>query len=142
MTTTPTAKRTAQQTKNLKAWIRALRSGEYKQTKGALAKQRPDGTDGFCCLGVVADVCLSNRNEWVLYDGPNPERSGVWDLILADGSKRGSMLNQSDLNRLVGPGLDVVTLANMNDGVGIRNRSPKRFTTIANYIEAQTGVKA
>lgn len=32
-------------------WIAALRSGEYKQTKGALRK-----ADGFCCLGVLCDL--------------------------------------------------------------------------------------
>jgi hypothetical protein len=32
-------------------WVKALRSGEYKQTKGAL---RADS--GYCCLGVLCDL--------------------------------------------------------------------------------------
>lgn len=32
-------------------WIKALRSGEYQQTKGRLKRD-----DGFCCLGVLCDV--------------------------------------------------------------------------------------
>jgi len=33
------------------AWLAALRSGNYAQTRGALRR-----TDGFCCLGVLCDV--------------------------------------------------------------------------------------
>jgi hypothetical protein len=32
-------------------WVAALRSGEYKQTRGKLRR-----TDSFCCLGVLCDV--------------------------------------------------------------------------------------
>lgn len=35
----------------IKKWVDALRSGEYKQTDGALRKE-----DGFCCLGVLCDL--------------------------------------------------------------------------------------
>src|SRR5579864_8820013 len=34
-----------------KMWIAALRSGQYKQGKGALSSE-----SGFCCLGVALDV--------------------------------------------------------------------------------------
>ena len=37
-------------------WIDALRSGEYNQVKGTLKGQEPDGTIGYCCLGVFADI--------------------------------------------------------------------------------------
>lgn len=33
-------------------WIAALRSGEYKQDKGALQTN-----NGYCCLGVAAHLC-------------------------------------------------------------------------------------
>ena len=32
-------------------WVKALRSGEYKQTKNVLKDN-----DGFCCLGVLCDI--------------------------------------------------------------------------------------
>src|SRR5687768_3068313 len=35
-------------------WVKALRSGEYGQTKGVLT----DGIGGLCCLGVL-EHCLS-----------------------------------------------------------------------------------
>ena len=37
-------------------WVEALRSGEYRQTKGYL--HRNGG--GFCCLGVLCDVAVKD----------------------------------------------------------------------------------
>lgn len=37
-------------------WLAALRSGEYKQTKRMLARLEEDGTESFCCLGVLQKV--------------------------------------------------------------------------------------
>lgn len=43
-----------------KAWIKALRSGEYKQTRGQLC--RSNGR--MCCLGVVYDVAVDGEWDW------------------------------------------------------------------------------
>ena len=46
-------------------WVKALRSGEYKQTTGQLRKD-----DGYCCLGVACDLYgkhVLKRNRWKLY---------------------------------------------------------------------------
>jgi hypothetical protein len=40
-------------------WVRALRSGKYKQVSGQLRTE-----DGFCCLGVLCDVY--NKNNWTI----------------------------------------------------------------------------
>ena len=42
---------------NLREWVKALRSGEYEQTTGALRRG-----DGYCCLGVACDI--SGLGEW------------------------------------------------------------------------------
>jgi len=39
----------------IQAWVRALRSGEYSQTKGRLQND-----SGHCCLGVACDVFIPN----------------------------------------------------------------------------------
>lgn len=41
-------------------WVKALRSGEYKQTQGSLqhTKEVHEGPEGFCCLGVLCDVAV------------------------------------------------------------------------------------
>lgn len=44
---------------NARKWVRALRSGKYRQCKGALEKVDKDGSK-FCCLGVACD--LFNRD--------------------------------------------------------------------------------
>lgn len=41
--------------KSLKAWIKALRSGRYKQASGALHNRGAKGNT-YCCLGVYARV--------------------------------------------------------------------------------------
>ena len=39
-------------------WIKALLSGEYSQTQGRLKNR-----DGYCCLGVLCDLYLKEKNE-------------------------------------------------------------------------------
>jgi hypothetical protein len=42
-------------------WVRALRSGKYKQASGQLKTE-----DGFCCLGVLCDVY--DPSNWIVAD--------------------------------------------------------------------------
>ena len=82
-------------------WIAALRSGDYKQTKGLLS-------DGFrhCCLGVacevyqaeVGDLRVDRRSGITRYDGEDsrlPLRVARWlgfqesDPLLPDGRASG-----------------------------------------------------
>lgn len=42
----------AQIKRNRKAWVEALRSGKYKQTKGKLKSRN----GAYCCLGVLCEV--------------------------------------------------------------------------------------
>jgi hypothetical protein len=42
---------------NAQAWVKALRSGQYKQTKRMLAN-----AEGYCCLGVACEVYLDATN--------------------------------------------------------------------------------
>lgn len=44
---------------NRKKWVKALRSGKYKQTGGTLYSERKDA---YCCLGVLCRVLLGNRD--------------------------------------------------------------------------------
>lgn len=57
-------------------WVNALRSGEYRQTDGALQND-----SGFCCLGVLCDLAVKDgvippprvddETEVTLYGGPD-----------------------------------------------------------------------
>lgn len=47
------------QRKARRLWVKALRSGEYKQGYGYLHYKR-GGKDKFCCLGVLCDLAVKN----------------------------------------------------------------------------------
>lgn len=49
-------------TKFKKDWVKALRSGKYKQTEGNLCTAG-DKYDSFCCLGVAANILIEAGNE-------------------------------------------------------------------------------
>lgn len=52
---------TKEQIKNNRKWIKALRSGRYKQ-----GVKRLRGDDKFCCLGVACDI--SGLGSWIGLD--------------------------------------------------------------------------
>lgn len=44
-------------------WVEALRSGEYEQGVKALCQFQPDATTpNFCCLGVLTDLYIKEKN--------------------------------------------------------------------------------
>jgi len=71
----------------VKKWVEALRSGNYKQGKGALrvtqGRELSPSEDRFCCLGVACDLA---EREGVMLDvnfttrGDQYEHDGVWDV--------------------------------------------------------------
>ena len=44
---------------NAKKWLRALRSGSYKQGVGGLHSIDQEGNSTFCCLGVACNLYLN-----------------------------------------------------------------------------------
>ena len=98
----------------MRRWVRALRSGKYKQGHGYLCEVNRDGEEQFCCLGVLADIAvdgwweLASINGYYLIDGA----SGA---LTTDMRKEFGLTGQSKLIR-------------MND-------SGKSFEEIADYIE-------
>lgn len=61
-----------------KRWVEALRSGKYKQTRGALKDDQ-----GFCCLGVLCDLAAQDgigKWEGVKLDGFHDGDNCTWSL--------------------------------------------------------------
>lgn len=97
----------------VKEWVKALRSGEYKQGIGRLRSKN----DRYCCLGVLTDLYVKkNKLEWVkeenLYSFSNyaftlPKEVFKWSKLKHDTEAE---------------------LMNMND-------EGERFKKIADYIE-------
>jgi hypothetical protein len=58
--------------KQIETWVEALRSGEYKQTTGAL-----QDNSGYCCLGVACRVFIPKDDlvldKWGVMDGGMPK---------------------------------------------------------------------
>jgi len=59
-------------------WVKALRSGEYKQTQHFLNCDR-----GFCCIGVLADLYIKETNEGHWQQTTTPV-DGVTPLVFND----------------------------------------------------------
>lgn len=107
-------------------WLRALRSGEYKQAEGTLYD---DGR--YCCLGVAGNVCgvpdniLSQTDQYDMYYNNGEalvsqfDTKEAWDIIMKRVPAQLMRHNNTDA---------VNMLTRMND-------SSKPFTEIADWIE-------
>ena len=121
----------------VKAWLRALRNGEYSQGVGGFrTKVFDDGNVSFCCLGVLDDITdvidpskdpfyirayfMPDHNERRPQSTLNPELVG-W-LTAPQEQEYGITTHQT-------------ILAKMNDVGGT-------FTQIANYIEEKWSNRA
>ncbi len=100
-------------------WVKALRSGEYKQGSGQLK----DSSPLFCCLGVLAQIVDPEQKTWHPEEGyfANEEKPGVWGIERHE--------TQAKLLGKGGLGVGVAyKLADFND-------TGNSFQWIASYIE-------
>lgn len=96
-------------------WLTALRSGEYKQTRGLLHRYQ----GGFCCLGVLLDACF--EGEWVHAPG---DAWWCWNGH-----------EEEQLPHLIREGCDIPK-TEMKDLMSMNDDDGANFRTIADYIEA------
>ena len=113
-----------QQAAHRKKWVKALRSGKYKQAEAVL---RDDV--GFCCLGVACDI--SQIGEWC-NDGYKAGDDRDYSFLPID------VRDWLGLNSCSGAYFDSrgksTSLIDKNDGNGKRRLS---FKQIANIIERE-----
>jgi len=106
-----------------KAWIKALRSGKYKQGQGTLFLQ---SSKNYCCLGVLVRVCGIRTDSRLLID--NHTITGInlkrYRLSEEELKKLKAVCNYFKSNLLVENQLII-----MNDDKGCN------FNEIANYID-------
>ena len=103
-------------------WIKALRSGKYKQ---GFAGEMKDQNGGYCCLGVLREVCKLGGLDRDLLSNSEIEKVGM-------------RTNDADIDGFS------LSLANLNDDgliieTKIKDISGKRFTfeEIADIIEIE-----
>lgn len=107
--------------KNAKLWVKALRSGKFKQTKRALSKNGK-----YCCLGVACELAIQSGVKLskdsdelkTSYDGETDYLPEVVQKWLGLTTSHGKMSTTG------------LSLADRND-------DGARFKTIANIIESE-----
>lgn len=104
-------------------WVKALRSGKYKQAREALKRG-----DRYCCLGVLCNVLGA---EWVRLEGDIAAVLGETFL----NSPGEEVLRPSVLRTLGFTKPRQTKLTTMNDGLPSENIEPHNFNQIADYIE-------
>ena len=123
-------------------WIDALRSGEFKQCTGALAKRDPEtGTTSYCCLGVLATIAgvgvqimpLAPVEQAMLFAFDN--YTTATGIIPA--GYRNIIVSDLDLSTRALP-MTVIVLSPADDLMRIlstKNDSGATFEDIATYLE-------
>ena len=99
-------------------WLRALRSGRYKQGRGVLCRIIDDNRYEYCCLGVL---CISLRQPMKKYEyKDNLMKFGKYEVIycLDDETQEKLEISHNMVDKLM----------DMNDG-------GKSFKEIADYLE-------
>jgi len=116
-----------------KKWLKALRSGKYKQGRGALCKKTKDNFE-FCCFGVLCDVIGVKWTKSIL-DGElmcpsNSVRSiGIDNIRDVEWVKFTSMYITTELR-------EKLQIESINENQLIKmNDKGKKFSEIANWIE-------
>lgn len=104
---------------NARAWVAALRSGAYLQTRRVLRNQA-----GFCCLGVACDI--SGIGHWT----PTPSGDTKWKYTAANGEQ-----SATDLPPSVADWLGLAAGLVPRFGPIDANDSGMPFAAIADMIE-------
>jgi hypothetical protein len=100
-------------------WLNALRSNEYSQAQGQLKNRK-----GFCCLGVLMDLYIQEKNlDWKFYPGSHEFNS-------VDSHLNNTFIDWTDIINWSGlPRSKEYVLVDMND------EQDKSFCEIADFIE-------
>lgn len=124
-----------------KKWVKALRSGKYKQGECYLKQHHYNGKSSHCCLGVLCELYnneMKKNHKKMLSTKIRNKNSGI-DCVVFN-NKEGELpkvvMKWADIIDPIGRfqvenpdyGADKYCLADLND-------CGKKFSTIANIIE-------
>jgi hypothetical protein len=113
--------------KNAKKWVRALRSGKFKQAKNVLATLK----NTYCCLGVACELA---RKDGVRVSKKKNKEDGCFEYS----SRQGSLPPQVQMWLGLGSDEGVYTSKNGRDtSLVVRNDTGKKFAEIADIIESE-----
>jgi hypothetical protein len=117
-----------------KMWLDALRSGKYKQGKGALKIKTEKGFR-HCCLGVLCELYQDNHKKKLKEGEPHEldDISGVVDFSGNETFLPPEVSRWAGLNK-IDPTIPVKTAA-WDPSLSELNDAGRKFTTIAKLIE-------
>jgi len=110
--------------KNAQKWVKALRSGKYKQATGQLKRQDDGGSTTFCCLGVACELAVKAGaiKAYLGWNGALPGEVRQWlGLSSTEGRFEKKKLK----------GSFVIDLTDLNDNLKYS------FKQIARFIESK-----
>lgn len=112
-------------------WVKALRSGKFKQGFGKLKQDEGDAIK-YCCLGVAIEVFKPKNKKFSDF----ALRAGKSAFYAEDFCKAGCMPTRTFVKNVLELSKEEVeTLAKLNDETSIRGDRMNDFHTVANYIE-------
>lgn len=104
-----------------KRWTKALRSGDYPQTRGALRNQH-----GFCCLGVLCDLYRKDQKKRLW-----EQRSSAYSILGEDKILPRSVIAWAGVDDR-----DPVLGLDFSETASHLNDTGQDFSQIADAIEA------
>jgi len=111
-----------------KLWIKALRSGKYRQARDTLKADYSGGSRAYCCLGVLTNLYAKEHN---MCFGAVLDRTASLDSDLSRRVMNWAGLNSR--NPKVGDNR-LITINDGNDGC-VGSIKPHNFKQIANLIQ-------
>jgi hypothetical protein len=113
-------------------WLKALRSGKYKQGKGGLAKPNRLGNIKHCCLGVLCDIYLKeHKQKW------NPINKEDDEKLLSIGRSRETALLPPNVTLWAGLKEDNPILKSTHESLAGLNDAGLTFKELAKRIEEE-----
>jgi hypothetical protein len=121
----------------LDAWLKALRSGEYRQGENRLCTLSEDGAKSFCCLGVLSDLAVKEGAcVWSKYPHAQGAEGVGHDLhYLSEAVIEWSGLQQLSAEQIKFNNLVVAIDGPTKTYVSCLNDIGRTFTEIADVIE-------
>jgi len=123
-----------------KKWIKALRSGKYKQGKGYLKQFNDKNEPRHCCLGVLCELyndTMKQNHKKTLYTEEMEDAVTGTSFVrfdLVDGGLPKAVRKWADIETSLG--IFVVDIEyDIEECLADLNDSGKKFSTIANIIE-------
>lgn len=126
-------------------WVKALESGEYKQGKGWLNPIEPDGTETFCCLGVLCDLAavkagVAERKNSSSVLWPHRNYGSPAEYMSESQTLPPAVMAWAGLhddNPMVTYSGEMACIAELNDGIAITDGEGLKFPEIAKIINEQ-----